>query len=110
MKKMIANMNWIIGCRLARAVLQLLVGMLTARYLGPANYGLISYAASLAAFALPVMQLGLRNTLVQEYLSNREAEGQILGTALGMNLLSAMTCVLGIAGFSAAANPGSRVP
>lgn len=108
MKKIIANMNWIIGCRLARAVLQLLVGMLTARYLGPSNYGLISYAASLAAFALPVMQLGLRNTLVQEYLSNREEEGQILGTALGMNLLSATACILGIVGFSAVANPGSQ--
>ena len=27
------------------------VGMLCARYLGPSNYGLISYAASIAAFA-----------------------------------------------------------
>ena len=53
-------------------MIQLLIGMLSARYLGPSNYGLISYAASIVAFAVPVMQLGLHSTLVQEIVENPE--------------------------------------
>ena len=46
----VKNASWIIGCKLAKAVLTLIVTMLTARYLGPSNYGLINYAASIVTF------------------------------------------------------------
>lgn len=71
--KVIQNASWIILCKIVQAVLNLVVTMLTARYLGPSNYGLISYAASLVAFAVPVMELGLRNTLVQEFVKDRKS-------------------------------------
>lgn len=90
------NAAWIIGCRLAYSLLQLLIGTLTARYLGPSDYGLIHFAASVTAFALPVMQLGLSSTLVREYVENRDREGEILGTALGLNLLSGTLCAAGV--------------
>ena len=63
--KVIKNASWMIGCKIAQSVISLIIGMLTARYLGPSNYGLISYAASIAVFLLPLMQLGLIKTLVQ---------------------------------------------
>ena len=102
------NASWIVGCKIVQAVLSLIVGMQTARYLGPSNYGLISYAASVTAFFIPIMQLGLRSTLVQELISNPEKEGQTLGTALVMNLISALACIAGIAAFTAVANRGER--
>lgn len=108
MKKIIQNMNWIIGCKIAQSILQLIIGMLTARYLGPSNYGLISYAASITAFVLPIMQLGLRSTLVQEYVENSDREGEILGTGLVMNLISAVACVIAIACFVTAADSASE--
>ena len=85
--KAIRNAGWIIGCRIIQSLLQLAVGMLTARYLGPENYGLISYGASIVAFALPIAQLGLSATLVQEYVENREMVGEIFGTGIGLNLV-----------------------
>ena len=44
--KTLRNAGWIIGGRLVNKVLVFLVGVLTARYLGPGNYGLIDYAAA----------------------------------------------------------------
>lgn len=47
--KTIQNAKWIIGCKIVQSLLQMVVGMLSARYLGPSNYGLINYAASIVA-------------------------------------------------------------
>ena len=49
--KVFRNASWIIAGKVAQSVLNLVITMLTARYLGPSNYGLISYAASIVAFA-----------------------------------------------------------
>lgn len=102
------NAAWMIGCRLAHGLLQLLIGTLTARYLGPSDYGLIHFAASVTAFALPMMQLGLSSTLVQEYVENRDREGEILGTSLGLNLLSGLFCAAGVTLLCAAAGDRDR--
>ena len=87
--KVVKNATWIVTCHIAQALINLIVNMLTARYLGPSNYGLISYAASLVAFVLPIMQLGLNSILVQELVSKPEKEGETLGTAILLNLISA---------------------
>lgn len=89
-----------------QALLQFVVGMLSARYLGPSNYGLINYASSLVAFAVPIMQLGLNSTLVQEYIQNPKKEGEIVGTSLAMNLVSSVACVIGVTAFSMVADAG----
>lgn len=100
------NASWIIGCKIVQSLLGLIVGMQTARYLGPGNYGLVSYAASVAAFFIPVMQLGFRSSLVQELINAPEKEGEVLGTALVLNVLSALACIVGITAFTSIANRG----
>ena len=42
-KKVASNAKWIIICKVIQSLLQLVIGMLSARYLGPANYGIINY-------------------------------------------------------------------
>lgn len=81
-------------CKIIQAVLALVVTMLTARYLGPSNYGLISYASSIVAFASPIMQLGLHSTLVQEIIENPDREGEIIGTSLVMTIISSIACII----------------
>lgn len=106
--KIFQNAKWIIFCKILQSLIQMLVGMLTARYLGPSNYGLINYAAAVVAFFVPVMQLGLQSTLVQEYVDNPEREGEILGTSLVMNLVAAAACVVGVTSFAMVANRGEE--
>ena len=108
-RRIINNTIWIVGCKIFRAILGMLVTMLSARYLGPSGYGLISYAASIVTFVVPVMQLGLNSTLVQELVSAPEKEGQILGTSILMSLASGLCCIVGVTTFSALTNPGEPV-
>lgn len=107
--KTVKNAAWIIGCRVIQAVFGLLVTMLSARYLGPSGYGLINYAASLVAFFVPVMQLGLNSTLVREIIDDPEHEGQTLGTALVLTLISSIACILGIWLVTSVMNRGETV-
>ena len=107
--KILSNAKWIIGCKIVQSLIQFVVGTLSARYLGPSNYGLINYASAITAFFLPIMHLGLDATLVQEYNDSPTRQGQILGTALVMNLASAVVCVIGVTSFAAVANRGDNV-
>lgn len=102
----VKNAAWIIGCRIVQAVLALIVTMISARYLGPSGYGLINYAASIVAFFIPVMQLGLNSTLVQEIIQEPELEGETVGTTLILCLISSVICVVSVGTFTAAANHG----
>lgn len=97
--KVVTNAAWIIVCRVFQAVLNLVISMMTARYFGPSNYGLINYAAAIVAFFVPIMQLGLRSTLVQEYLNKPDNEGVVLGTSTVLNVLSSFLCIIGVAAF-----------
>lgn len=108
MNKVVKNVSWILICKIIQAVLNLLISMLSARYLGPSNFGLINYADSIVAFMVPLMQLGLRSTLVNEFIKYPDEEGRTLGTTLLLNLASALLCIVGIAAFVFITNYGEK--
>lgn len=107
--KVFRNASWIIVCKIVQSVLGLLIGMLTARYLGPANYGIINYAASLVAFVVPIMQLGLTDIIVRDIVKNPEKEGAIIGTSITLSLFSSFLCVIAVLLFVLVANTGETV-
>lgn len=106
--KIIKNASWIVGCKIAQSVLSFIVTMLTARFLGPSNYGLVSYAASIVAFVAPIVQLGLGNIQVQELVNDKENEGKIVGTTLCFSFFSAIFCYIGIISFAMIANASEQ--
>lgn len=108
-KKILNNTKWIVVCKAARSILQMIVGLISVRYLGPANYGLIEYAKSVTWFAFPLMRLGLDGTLVRELTQTPDQEGTIMGTSLIMNLVSGAFCIFGVCTFVFFANPGETV-
>ena len=100
-----SNAVWIICCRIIQAVLSLFVGMWTARYLGPSNYGLINYASSLAAFVAPIAYLGINEVLVLEIVNAPDEDGKTVGTAMGISFLMAIVCMIGIMIFVQVTSP-----
>lgn len=106
--KAFKNATWIVACKIIQSLIGLVISSISARYLGPSNYGLISYASSLIAFVTPLAQLGLRNILVDKLLSQPEREGKILGTSLVMSMVAGLFCVLGCVCFVAIANAGEK--
>ncbi len=94
------NAAWLMGGKLLQMVVDLVAGLLTARYLGPDNFGLIHYAAAYTGFAAVFCSLGLPSILIKELTGEPEKEGEILGTAWflrGLSSLAASCLVLAAA-------------
>jgi len=90
----LSNALWLVFGRLVQSVLTFLVGILTARYLGPSDYGLIHYAAGFTGFFATFCTLGLPSILVRELTDAPEEEGKILGTALGIQSISSVCSMI----------------
>lgn len=107
--KVVKNASWIIGCRIVQSLLAFVISMLTARYLGPSNYGLINYAQSITTFVAPIMQLGLNWVIVKEIINHPDEEEKILGTCITLSVCSAFVCILGIVSFCSIVNANEMV-
>ena len=106
--KVAKNAAWIVGTHVVQSVLSVVISAFVARYLGTSNFGVITYATSLATFVIPLMKLGFNNILVQEIVNHPEREGKAVGTAMFFNILSSFLCVIGITAFAFVANPGEK--
>lgn len=95
--KTVKNAGWLVGEKIIQMLISLVVSLLTARYLGPSNYGLINYAASFTAFFASFCTLGINSLMVKEFVDKPEQEGMVLGTTLVLrgisSLLSAVTII-----------------
>ena len=81
-----------------RILVSLLVNLMTARYLGPENYGLLHYAAAYTGFFASFCSLGIDSILVKELTDGPEKEGEILGTALYLRGISSLLSAAAIFG------------
>ncbi len=90
----VKNASWIIISRVAQMVLSLLVGLISARYLGPGNYGLIGYGTSYVGLFSSVCTLGLNSILVKELIDRPDEQGKTLGTVLMLRGLAATASFL----------------
>lgn len=97
-KRFLKNTGWIIGGKIVQSIISLVVGALTARFLGPSNYGIIGYITSFIAFFTSFATLGLNNVIVKALLDNEENQGTVIGTAITMKIISSSFCVLLIEG------------
>ncbi len=86
--KEVKNAGWLIGGKIAQMVLSLFVGVLSARYLGPSNYGLISYGSALASFFMSFCTLGINSIIVKDFFDHPDENGKSLGSAISLRLLS----------------------
>lgn len=97
------NTSWLLFGRVFQMIIQFIIGVITARYLGPSNYGVISYVVSYITFFTSVVSFGLNGVLINELIQNEDDEGDIVGTAISLRfvvgLLSAFS-VIGIVGLS----------
>ena len=69
------------------------VGVAVTKYLGPEQFGLLSYAKSIAGFLLIVSSLGFESLLHREFLDDQE-QGKVMGTAFVLRIGTALASVL----------------
>lgn len=91
-----SNTAWIVGGKVFQMLLTFIIGTITARYLGPSNYGLIGYTASYVTFFLAICNLGFTSTAVKELIDNPRRQGATLGTMIFFRICSSILSSLAV--------------
>ena len=107
--KVLANISWILAGRIFYMLLNFIVSLLSARYLGPSNYGLIGYAAAYTTFFTSICSLGINSIIVKEFIDNPEKEGEIIGSTLVLKLISSLLSLITIVGISFVVDQGDHL-
>ena len=109
-RSVVINSAWLIGDKLIRLGLGLLVTVWLARHFGPETFGVWNYAMAFVAFFGAVATLGMDGVIVRELVREGADIGALLGTALWLRLGAA--CVLAVAATLSMAvlRPGEWTP
>lgn len=92
--KVAGNIGWQVVDSLLRMVVGLLLGIWVARYLGPEQFGLLSYALALVALCAPLATLGLDDIVVRNLVREPAAKQVILGTSCLLRLMGGVVSTL----------------
>lgn len=94
--KIISNISWMLLGRIIYMALNFIVSLLSARYLGPSNFGLIGYASAYTTFFSSICTLGINSIIVKEFIDYRNKEGEIIGTTLFLKFVSSFCSLITI--------------
>jgi len=96
--KYFKNTSWLFGEKILRMVVGLFVGIWVARYLGPEQFGLFSYAQAFVGLFTAIAGLGLDGIIVRELVKDPSKQAVLLGTAFYLKLIGALLVLLALAG------------
>lgn len=80
-KKYFSNTGWIFIAKMVTFVVSFFTLAIVARYLGPENYGKLSYAQSFIGIFSVFASLGIDQILYRDLIAHPNKEREILGTA-----------------------------
>lgn len=95
--KYFKNTSWLFGEKILRMIVGLFVGIWVARYLGPEQFGLFSYAQSFVGLFAVIAGLGLDGIIVRELVKDPSKQAILLGTAFRLKLIGALLVLIALA-------------
>ena len=109
-RRAIGNSIWLFADKIVRMGAGLLVGVWVARYLGPAQFGLLNYVGAIAAMCGTIATVGLNGIVVRDLIRAPHQADEILGTAVLLQLAGgALAFVLAVLAVDLA-RPGEALP
>lgn len=91
--KYFKNTSWLFFERIVKMGIGFFVIILLTRYLGPENYGLLSYSQSFVGIFVAFTTLGIDTILVRELTKNKEDSSKLLGTAFFLKLFASFIAI-----------------
>lgn len=88
--KILNNISWLTVDKFLRLGIALVVGVWVARYLGPEQFGVLSYAIAFVGLFGAVASLGLQGVVVRDLVKNPQSSGVILGTGWRLQIFGAL--------------------
>lgn len=92
--KYFINISWLFGEKVLRMVVGLFVGIWIIRYLGPEQFGLLSYAQAFVGLFVTIATLGLDSIVVREIVKNESRVSEFIGTAFYLKIIGAFLVLL----------------
>jgi len=86
-KKYFKNTGWLFFGRIANLIISFFVVAYVARYLGPANYGILSYAISFVGLFSFIANLGIDQIIYRDLIKYPEKENEYVGTGFFLKLI-----------------------
>ena len=86
-----------LGEQVLRILAGLFVGIYVARYLGPEQFGVYSYAAAFVALFGAIAKLGLDGIVVRDLVNHTDKRDIYLGTAFWLKLIGALLTLITLA-------------
>jgi len=87
------NSSWQLLSRLFTVVLAFFVTIYSIRYLGPENYGTLSYAISFVGLFAFIASLGIDQVILRDLVKRPADEAKILGSALTLKLAGSVIAI-----------------
>ena len=87
LQNVVSNTGWQFADNAVRMVVGLVVGVWLARYLGPEQFGLLSYALAFVSLFAALSNLGLEDIIVRDIVREPAARGGVLGSAFTLRLI-----------------------
>lgn len=108
-RKFLSNTFWQMAQQIYSMFLSLFIGAVSARYLGPANYGLLNYGATLIMITGSITSLGLDEIIMNALVIHKDERGTYLGTALMLRLIASVLGIFAIAVIIVILEPNNKL-
>jgi polysaccharide transporter, PST family len=95
-RKIIANVSWLIGGQILRAGVAFIIVAWMARYLGVEGFGTLNYAFALTAIFANIAQMGISHFVVRDTVNDPSNRHEIIGTAVAIQFLSGIIAFISI--------------
>lgn len=93
-KKYYRNTGWLFGQKVLDMTINLFLSIWIIRYLGPTDFGILSYSISIVSIFSSFVGLGLDTILVKELVNKSSHENKILGSAFLLRIVSASVSLI----------------
>jgi PST family polysaccharide transporter len=93
LQAMLGNSGWLLSDKIVRMVVALTVGAIVARYLGPDQFGQLSYAIAFVTLFSAFATLGLDNIVVRDLVKSPEQKAVIMGSVFTLKLFGALAAL-----------------
>lgn len=90
----IGNIAWLVFERAAMLVLSVVIGVWTARYLGPQKFGAWNFLLALSGLLMVLPSLGLDKIALRDFVNDPAASAEILGSSFGLRAIGGSVAVL----------------
>lgn len=87
------NTSWLIGEKILRIFVGLFVGIWVARYLGPEQFGMLSYAQSFVGLFASFSALGLDTIIVRDLVKDETKKDLLIGTSFWLKFFAAIIVI-----------------